>query len=100
MHRSRSHFISLGLVLALAAGVASVRAQQPTRPGGPGGPQGAQGGPGGGPGGFGFGGLGARGGELSLVNDPAVQEELKLTDEQKTQLQDLAQKQRANFGGR
>src|SRR4051812_25402300 len=73
MHRSRSDFISLGLVIALAAGIASVQAQQPTGPGGPGGRQGRQGGPGGGPGGpggFGFGGPGARGGELSLVNDP------------------------------
>jgi Spy/CpxP family protein refolding chaperone len=102
MPRIRSHFISLGMVIALAAGIPYVRAQQPTGPGGPGGRPGGPGGPGGGPGGpggFGFG-PGGRGGELSLASDPAVQEELKLTAEQKAKLEALAQTRQQAFPGR
>lgn len=73
MHRLRTMFGSMALAIALTALVTATLAQGP--------------GPGGGRGFGGFGGPGGRGGSVfSLLDNAAVQEELKVTDAQKAQI--------------
>ncbi len=118
MARIRWRDIPIGLVILLLSPLPLAHAQNPSGeagqgrpgfgPGGPGGPGFGPGGPGFGPGGPGFGpggpGFGPGGpgfGSLFLVNIPAVQDDLKLTEEQKTKIKDLnetlARKRREAF---
>ncbi|MHB1558748.1 MAG: hypothetical protein ACYC61_14945 [Isosphaeraceae bacterium] len=93
MRRFRETLITAAAVVALAAMAGDTLAQQQGGGGGGGG-RGGRGGFGGGPGGFfgGRGGFGPGGNLLGLALNPAVQGELKVTDPQKTNLQDLNEK--------
>ncbi|MGO9469075.1 MAG: hypothetical protein ACLQVF_33530 [Isosphaeraceae bacterium] len=91
MFRLRFSLISAALVLGLAALTLDSRAQGPGQGGGQGGQRGGfgRGGPGG-FGGFGGGPGGPGGSLLGLASNPAVQEDLKLEESQKTRLKSLS----------
>src|SRR5580704_14373549 len=84
------------IVATIAAAVSILSCRVQAQPAGPGGPDGARGpggpgGPGGPRGPGGPGGPGGFGSFLNLVQNPAVQEELKLKDVQKTKIQSLVE---------
>ncbi len=84
------------IVATIAAAVSILSCHAQAQPAGPGGPDGARGpggpgGPGGPRGPGGPGGFGGPGSILNLVQNPAVQEELKLKDGQKTKIQSLVE---------
>jgi Spy/CpxP family protein refolding chaperone len=84
------------IVATIAAAVSILSCHAQAQPAGPGGPDGARGpggpgGPGGPRGPGGPGGFGGPGSIVNLVQNPAVQEELKLKDAQKTKIQSLVE---------
>jgi hypothetical protein len=83
MTRLRTLMISAGLCAMVLALMSESQAQGPGR--------GGRGGPGGGFGGFGFGGFwaGQSGIDMNLLRNEAVQKEIKLTDKQKTQIEQV-----------
>jgi hypothetical protein len=97
MSRLRLTFMTAAMLLALAALTLNSLAQPPGGGGGGGG-RGGFGGPGGGFGGPG-GGFGGPGGGslLQLASNPAVQEDLKLKDAQKTKIKSLSDKYNAQM---
>lgn len=100
MIRIRTMFSSMAAALLLLALVSATLAQAPGSGGAGGG--GGRGGRGGG--GFGFGGPGGRGGSIfGLLDNAAVQEDLKVTDKQKEQIKTaneaINKKRQALFAG-
>ena len=94
MRTYKFQITTLGAVVCMLAMAASTVVAQA-----PGGPRGQRGPGGRGPGGFGRGGAGMMG---LLLGSPAVQEEIKLTEDQKTKLEDLRSEfrpQRGQGGG-
>ncbi|WP_337173154.1 hypothetical protein [Paludisphaera sp.] len=93
MTRGRLGLIAGGIAVAFALAAIPAMAQDQNRGGRRGGPPGGFGGPGG-PGGFGRGGPGG-GGLIDLAGREPIQEELKITEEQKAKIAKLAEEARA-----